>query len=122
MYFSLRINNNITGDLEAPERDTMIKQNVYSNVIVSRQSWREDERTDTPPTLMSYRAIKKNTEQYKAKKKREKISILSYHLHQIEKNNCLGRTELARGKTLKSCHVFLKTVFLAECVEYAIYI
>ena len=61
MYFSLRINN-ITGGLEASERDTMIKQNVYSNVIVSRQSWREDVRTYTPPpTLMSYRAIKKKT-------------------------------------------------------------
>ena len=68
---------------------------------------------------MSCREIKKNTEQNKAKqkKKQEKINILSYHPHQSEKNNCLGRTELARGKTLKSCEIFLKAVFLAECVE-----
>ena len=44
------------------------------------------------------------------------INILSYYAHQIEKINCLGETELASGKTLKS----LKVVFLAECVECSV--
>ena len=35
-----------------------------------------------------------------------------YYLHQIEKNNCLSETELASGKTLKSCEIILKAVFL----------
>ena len=39
-------------------------------------------------------------------KKQGKINILSY-LHQIERNNCLGETELAPGKTLKSCENIL---------------
>ena len=64
---------------------------------------------------MGCRAIKKNTEQNKAKNT-GKLNILSYHLHQTEKNNCLGRTELAGGKTLQSCEVLLKVVFLAELV------
>ena len=68
------------------------------NFFALRQSWREGVRTFTPRTVMSCREIKKNTEQNKAKqKKQEQINILSYHPHQSEKNNCLGRTELARG-------------------------
>ena len=38
----------------------------------------------------------------------------------IEKNSCLGDTELASGKTLKSCEIILKGVFLAECVKCSI--
>ena len=68
MYFSLRINNNITGDLEASERDIMMKQNMHSNFIVSRQSWREVVRTFALSTSMSCRGIKKNRTKNKAKK------------------------------------------------------
>ena len=52
----------------------------------------------------------KNAEQTQAERQ-EKMSDLSYYLHQIERNNCLGETELAPGKTLKSCEVILKAVF-----------
>ena len=70
---------------------------------------------------MSCRGIKKTEQERKRKKeKQEKINILSYQPLLIEKNNCLGRTELARGKTLKSCEIFLKAIFLAEWVECAI--
>ena len=41
-FNSLRITN-IPGDVEAPL--TRIKQNMYSKLIVSRQSWREGVRT-----------------------------------------------------------------------------
>ena len=51
---------------------------------------------------------------------KEKMNILSYHMHQIEKDNCLGRTELARRKTLKSCEISLIAVFLGDCVECSI--
>ena len=94
------------------ERNTMIKRNMYSNFIVSRHSWREGVKTFAFSTSMSCGGIQKT----KPKKiKQEKINILSYQPLQIEKNNCLGRTELARGKTLKSCEIFLKAIFLAEC-------
>ena len=53
-------------------------------------------------------------------KKQEKMNIFNYYPHQIEKNNCLGETELASGKTLKSREIIHKDVFLAECVECAI--
>ena len=100
-----------------PERDAMTKQNMYSNFIVSRQSWREGVRAFAFSTSLSCRGIQKT----KPKKiKQEKINILSYQPLEIEKNNCLGRTELARGKTLKSCEIFLKAIFLAEWVECAI--
>ena len=55
----------------------------------------------------------------KQKKKQEKINILTYHPHKIEKINCLGEMELARGKTLKSCEISVKAKFLAERVECA---
>ena len=48
------------------------------------------------------------------------MNIFNYYPHQIEKNNCLGETELASGKTLKSCEIILKAIFLAECVECTI--
>ena len=57
--------------------------------------------------------LKKNNKQ---NKKQENTNILIYYPHQIEKNNCLDKTELALGKTLRSCEIFLKGVFLAECV------
>ena len=94
------------------------------NFVVSMQSWREGVRTFTPPTLMSCRERKKErkkrTKQSQTKKIQEKINILSYHPHQSEKNNCLGRTELAGGKTLKSCEIFPKAVFSAGPVECTI--
>ena len=75
---------------------------------------------DTPS---HFNELARNREKHRTKqsqtkkKKQDKINILSYHPHQSEKNNCLGRTELARGRTLKSCEIFLKAVFLVECVE-----
>ena len=41
------------------------------------------------------------TKQNKTKKK-EKINISSYYADQTEKNICLGETELASGKALRS--------------------
>ena len=41
-----------------------------------------------------------------------------YYPHQIEKNNCLGGTELASGKPQKSPEIIDKAVFLAECTEW----
>ena len=72
LYFSLRINNNITGDLEATERDTMIKQNMYSNFIVSRHSGREGVRAFAFSTSMSCRGIKKNRTKNKAKNRKNR--------------------------------------------------
>ena len=46
----------------------------------------------------------------------ETESDLVYYPHQIEKNSFLGKTELASGKTLKSCEIFLKAVFLPNLV------
>ena len=44
-----------------PERNTVIEQNMYSNFIVSRQSWREGVRTFAFSASMSCTAgIKKN--------------------------------------------------------------
>ena len=51
-----------------PERDAITKQNMYSNFIVSRQSWREGVRTFAFSTSMSCRGIKKNRTKNKAKK------------------------------------------------------
>ena len=66
---------------------------------------------------MSCREIE---EKYQIKQSKTDRNTLSYHPHQIEKNNCLGRTQLASGKTLKSREILFKVVFLAECVECAI--
>ena len=52
--------------------------------------------------------------------RQDHLEQLSYYPFEIEKNNCLGATELASGKTLKSCEINLKAVFLAECLECAI--
>ena len=38
----------------------------------------------------------------------------------LKRLNCLGETELASGKTLKSREIFRKAAFLAECVECSI--
>ena len=54
------------------------------------------------------------------RKKQKKINILSYCPDQIEKNNCLGETELASGKMLKSCGIILEVIFLVEWVECTI--
>ena len=54
------------------------------------------------------------------RKKQKKINILSYSPDRIEKNNCLGETELASGKMLKSCDIILEVVFLVEWVECTI--
>ena len=64
----MRTTNDITGDLEMSERNTMIKQNMYSNFIVSRMSWREGVRTFAFSTSMSCRGIKKSRTKNKAKK------------------------------------------------------
>ena len=48
------------------------------------------------------------------------MNILSHYPDQIEKNNCLGETQLASGKALKSREILLKAVFLAEWVECTI--
>ena len=45
------------------------------------------------------------------------VKLLSCYLRQIEKNNCLVKMELASGKRLKSCKIFLKVVFLVEWVQ-----
>ena len=66
---------------------------------------------------MNCREIKEKY-QTKQREKQEMINILTHK--KIEKNNCLGDTELASGKTLKSCEIILKGVFLAECVKCSI--
>ena len=53
---------------------------------------------------MSGREIK---EKYQTKHNKTDRNILSYYPHQTEKNNYLGETELASGKTLKSCEIIL---------------
>ena len=58
--------------------------------------------------------------QNQTKQSKTDRNILSYYPCETEKNNCLGETELASGKTLKSREIIHKAVFLAECVECAI--
>ena len=74
---------------------------------------------------MSCREIKEKyrTKQSKKKnkqKKQKKLDILSYYPGQLEKKNCLGETELATGKMLKSCGIIFEVVFLVEWVKCTI--
>ena len=67
--------------------------------------------TSQPRNRLSNLSMINVVEKYQTKgsKQQEKIiNILSYYPHQIEKINCLGETELASGKTLKSCKAVLR--------------
>ena len=67
---------------------------------------------------MSWKEIKQIYQTKKSQKKKTKhvkIKILSYYPHQTEKNNYLGKKELAPGKTLTSREIIIEAVFLAQC-------
>ena len=67
--------------------------------------------------LMSCREIKENNKHNKAKKQENISTLCIICTDQIEKNNCLGETELAPRKALKSSEIILKATFLAKCVR-----